>query len=60
MLGTAALLSQVIFPFRYNQLRHLAPFDVGLLATRNLLLVWSCALVLRALARGAGWRGRRS
>jgi hypothetical protein len=52
VLATAAVLSQVIFPFRYDQLRHLAPFDVGLLATRNLLLLWSCALVLRALARG--------
>jgi hypothetical protein len=50
VLGAAALLSQVIFPFRYNQLRHLAPFDVGLLAVRNLLLVWCCALVVRALA----------
>jgi hypothetical protein len=52
VLGTAALLSQVIFPFRYTQLRHLAAFDVGLLATRNLLLVWCCALVVRALADG--------
>ena len=52
VLGTAALLSQVIFPFRYTQLRHLAAFDVGLLATRNLLLVWCCALVVRALAGG--------
>lgn len=52
MLATAGLLSQVIFPFRYNQLRHLSPFDVGLLATRNLLLVWCCVLVVRALAAG--------
>jgi hypothetical protein len=54
VLAAAALLSQVIFPFRYDQLRHLVPFDVGLLATRNLLLVWCCALVLRALAHGPG------
>jgi hypothetical protein len=52
VLATAAVLSQVIFPFRYSQLRHLLPFDVGLLATRNLLLLWSCALVVRALAGG--------
>ncbi len=52
LLGGAALLSQVIFPFRYNQLRHLAAFDVGLLAVRNLLLLWACALVVRALAGG--------
>jgi hypothetical protein len=47
-LVAAALVSQVIFPFRYSQLRRLYPFDVGLLTLRNLLLVVACALVVRA------------
>jgi hypothetical protein len=51
-LGVAAVLSQVIFPFRYQQLQDLAGFDVALLATRNLLLVAVCALTVRALAQG--------
>ena len=46
----AAVVSQVIFPFRYSQLRRLYPFDVGLLTLRNLLLVVACALVVRAFA----------
>jgi hypothetical protein len=47
-LVAAAVVSQVIFPFRYSQLRRLYPFDVGLLTLRNLLLVMACALVVRA------------
>jgi Glycosyltransferase family 87 len=47
-LVAAALVSQVIFPFRYSQLRRLYPFDVGLLTLRNLLLVVACLLVVRA------------
>jgi hypothetical protein len=47
-LVAAAVVSQVIFPFRYSQLRRLYPFDVGLLTLRNLLLVVACALVVRA------------
>jgi hypothetical protein len=50
-LVAAALVSQVIFPFRYTQLRRLYPFDVGLLTLRNLLLVAACALVVRAFNR---------
>ena len=47
-LVAAALVSQVIFPFRYSQLRRLYPFDVGLLTLRNLLLIVACVLVVRA------------
>jgi hypothetical protein len=47
-LVAAAVVSQVIFPFRYSQLRRLYPFDVGLLTLRNLLLVLACLLVVRA------------
>ena len=47
-LVAAAVVSQVIFPFRYSQLRRLYPFDVGLLTLRNLLLVVACLLVVRA------------
>jgi hypothetical protein len=49
-LVAAAVVSQVIFPFRYSQLRRLYPFDVGLLTLRNLLLVVACVLVVRAFA----------
>jgi hypothetical protein len=49
-LVAAAVVSQVIFPFRYSQLRRLYPFDVGLLTLRNLLLVAACLLVVRAFA----------
>jgi hypothetical protein len=48
VLAAAAVVSQVIFPFRYTQLRRLYPFDVGLLTLRNLLLVVACVLVVRA------------
>jgi hypothetical protein len=47
-LVAAAVVSQVIFPFRYSQLRRLYPFDVGLLTLRNLLLIAACLLVVRA------------
>jgi hypothetical protein len=47
-LVAAAAVSQVVFPFRYTQLRRLYPFDIGLLTLRNLLLLTACALVLRA------------
>jgi hypothetical protein len=50
-LVAAALVSQVVFPFRYTQLRRLYPFDVGLLTLRNLLLVVTCVLVVRAFNR---------
>jgi hypothetical protein len=55
-LVAAALVSQVVFPFRYTQLRRLYPFDVGLLTLRNLLLVVACALVIQAFNRTAGTR----
>jgi Glycosyltransferase family 87 len=47
-LVTAALVSQVVFPFRYTQLRRLYPLDIGLLTIRNLLLLVACALVVQA------------
>jgi hypothetical protein len=47
-LVAAALVSQVVFPFRYTQLRRLYPLDVGLLTLRNLLLVVACVLVVQA------------
>jgi hypothetical protein len=47
-LVAAAAVSQVVFPFRYTQLRRLYPFDVSLLTMRNLLLIVACALVVRA------------
>jgi len=50
-LVAAALVSQVVFPFRYTQLRRLYPFDVGLLTLRNLLLVAACVLVVRTFNR---------
>jgi hypothetical protein len=55
-LVAAALVSQVIFPFRYTQLRRLYPFDVGLLTLRNLLLVVACVLVVRAFNRPSAAR----
>ena len=57
-LVAAALVSQVVFPFRYTQLRRLYPFDIGLLTLRNLLLLVACALVIQAFNRPpAGPRG---
>jgi Glycosyltransferase family 87 len=53
-LVAAALVSQVIFPFRYTQLRRLYPLDVGLLTLRNLLLLLACALVIQAFNRREG------
>jgi hypothetical protein len=50
-LVAAAVVSQVIFPFRYTQLRRLYPFDIGLLTLRNLLLVLAYALVVQAFNR---------
>jgi hypothetical protein len=47
-LVAAAVVSQVVFPFRYTQLRRLYPFDIGLLTLRNLLLLVACALVVQA------------
>jgi hypothetical protein len=52
LLAAAAVLSQVIFPFRYQQLQDLAAFDVTLLAVRNLLLVAVGVLTVRAFAQG--------
>jgi hypothetical protein len=57
VLVAAALVSQVVFPFRYTQLRRLYPFDIALLTLRNLLLVLACVLVVRVFTRppaGAG------
>jgi Glycosyltransferase family 87 len=48
-LAVAAALSQVEFPFRYSQLRHLDWVDIGVLTCRNLLLLLACALVARVL-----------
>jgi Glycosyltransferase family 87 len=48
-LAAAAALSQVEFPFRYSQLRHLDWVDIGVLTCRNLLLLLACALVVRVL-----------
>jgi hypothetical protein len=50
-LVAAALVSQVVFPFRYTQLRRLYPLDVGMLTLRNLLLVAACVLVVQAFNR---------
>jgi len=52
VLVAATAVSQVIFPFRYTQLRHLETFDIYLLAARNLLLVAAAALTVRAFHRG--------
>jgi hypothetical protein len=52
-LVAAALVSQVVFPFRYTQLRRLYPFDLGLLTLRNLLLVVACVLVVQAFNQPA-------
>ncbi|HZD68762.1 MAG TPA: glycosyltransferase 87 family protein [Actinomycetes bacterium] len=52
-LAGAAVLSQVEFPFRYSQLRHLDWVDIGVLSCRNLLLIVACVLVVRAF-----WGGR--
>ena len=57
VLVAAAVVSQVVFPFRYTQLRRLYPFDVGLLTLRNLLLLVACALVVAAFNRPAGASG---
>jgi hypothetical protein len=51
-LAGAAVLSQLEFPFRYTQLRHLHSFDIGVLTCRNLLLVAAAILVVRALRAG--------
>jgi hypothetical protein len=53
-LVAAAAVSQVVFPFRYTQLRRLYPFDIGLLTLRNLLLVVACALVVQAFHQPRG------
>jgi glycosyl transferase family 87 len=53
-LAAAAVVSQVVFPFRYTQLRRLYPFDIGLLTLRNLLLVTACVLVVQAFHRPGG------
>jgi hypothetical protein len=53
-LAAAAVVSQVVFPFRYTQLRRLYPFDIGLLTLRNLLLVAACVLVVQAFHRPRG------
>jgi hypothetical protein len=51
-LAGAAVLSQLEFPFRYTQLRHLHAFDIGVLTCRNLLLVAAAILVVRAFRAG--------
>ena len=50
-LVAAAVASQVVFPFRYTQLRRLYPLDISLLTLRNLLLLVACALVVQAFNR---------
>jgi hypothetical protein len=52
VLVAAIAISQVIFPFRYTQLRHLVALDVCLLAARNLLLLVAAALTVEAFRRG--------
>jgi hypothetical protein len=47
----AGLLTQVIFPFRYDQLRALVAFDTGLLTVRNALLVAVGAAAVATLRR---------
>jgi hypothetical protein len=47
--AAAALLTQVIFPFRYDQLRDLRVFETGLLTVRNALLVMAAVAVVKAL-----------
>jgi Glycosyltransferase family 87 len=47
-LVAAAALSQLEFPFRYTQLRHLDWVDISVLTCRNLLLVAAGVLVVRA------------
>jgi hypothetical protein len=51
-LAAAAVLSQLEFPFRYTQLRHLDWFDISVLTCRNLLLVAAAVLVVRAFRAG--------
>ena len=46
-------VTQAIFPFRYNGLRHLRVFEVGLLTMRNALLVAAAVVLVRVL-----WSGR--
>jgi Glycosyltransferase family 87 len=53
-LVAAAVVSQVVFPFRYTQLRRLYSFDIGLLTLRNLLLVAACVLVVQAFHQPRG------
>jgi hypothetical protein len=55
-LVVAAVLSQLEFPFRYSQLRHLDWIDIGVLSCRNLLLILACALVVRTFVAGAAAR----
>ena len=57
LLSLASLLTHVIFPLRYDQLRQLEALDVGLLTLRNLLLVALAALVARALYQEGRARG---
>src|SRR6266542_797141 len=52
-LAAAAVLSQLEFPFRYSQLRHLDWVDISVLTCRNLLLVAACVLTVRAFGAGA-------
>jgi hypothetical protein len=51
-LAGAGVLSQLEFPFRYTQLRHLHGFDIGVLTCRNLLLIAAAILVVRAFRAG--------
>jgi hypothetical protein len=59
-LAGAAVLSQVEFPFRYSQLRHVDWVDVAVLSCRNLLLIVACALVVRCFTSPAEGCGQRS
>jgi hypothetical protein len=51
-LAGAAVLSQLEFPFRYTQLRHLHSFDIAVLTCRNLLLIAAAILAVRAFRAG--------
>lgn len=49
LLAAAGVLTQVIFPFRYTQLRNLEPLEIVLLTARNALLVATAVIMVRCL-----------
>jgi hypothetical protein len=48
LLAAAGVVTQLIFPFRYSQLRNLEALDVGVLTARNALLVATAAVLVAA------------